>query len=665
VKAKPLAVFAVLGVVCLLIYVGTRLGPGRPHALDEGSTDDVDSRGADSGVHWPQAVSEGSSDGANFATPLAQKRLADARQSMDPQNDGWKTEVFSEAALKQLHLLEDLLEAGPPSAKELAPLIAEDFSCSPLRPDGLETVWEASSLTVRRQRAEANAASPAVFRGGAGWSEALQALREALCKDSQAKNSHPHVHFKLYRVEQRDGQVATVVDYQAAADVASSAEKTAAVQQNATWRCLWRQPAGDAPPQLASVEVDRYEEIVYSPPGGGHAMFSDCTLAAVGKNACFEQQLRPSLDHWVRRIERRHNIVLGSRYGLALGDVNGDELDDVYVCQPGALPKRLLVHNPDGTVTDLSQQAGVDWLDLVASALLVDLDNDGDQDLVLGMISRLVLMANDGRGRFTVNTLLPLEHYDVQSLCAADYDNDGYLDLLACVGKRGKGTAPSGAFSFTGTFNFHDAKDGGGHTLFRSGLGNSGRKNVSGAAQDAWQFTNVTSEVGLDKDNFRHCLAAAWEDYDDDGDQDLCIANDYGPKELFRNDGGKFVDVAAASGAQDLGSGMSVSWADYNRDGRMDLYFGNMFSSAGNRIAFQSRYMAGVDEMTRATYQRFAKGNTLLRNVGGGKFQEVENAGVELGRWAWSSLFVDVNNDGWDDVLVANGFITGDDASDL
>ncbi len=184
-------------------------------------------------------------------------------------------------------------------------------------------------------------------------------------------------------------------------------------------------------------------------------------------------------------------------------------------------------------------------------------------------------------------------------------------------------------------------------------------------AQGEWKFTNVTVEVGLDKDNFRHGLAAAWEDYDNDGDQDLCIANDYGPKQLFRNDGGRFVEVAAEAGTQDLGSGMSVSWADYDRDGLVDLYFGNMFSSAGNRIAFQAKYMSREDQNTRATYQRFAKGNTLLRNIGGGKFQEVENAGVEMGRWAWSSLFVDINNDGWDDVLVANGFITGDDSSDL
>jgi hypothetical protein len=281
----------------------------------------------------------------------------------------------------------------------------------------------------------------------------------------------------------------------------------------------------------------------------------------------------------------------------------------------------------------------------------VDLDNDGDQDLVVGTQQRLVLMKNDGQGRFeVVNPRLELIDFDTQSLSAADYDADGDLDLFVCVDRKGP-TPPRESFVF------HDARDGGAHALFRN--------DIRQAPKGQWEFTNVTAEVGLDKERFRHSLAAAWEDYDDDGDQDLCIANDYGPKQLFRNDGGRLKEVTVEAGVQDFGSGMSVSWGDFDRDGRVDLYLGNMFSSAGNRIAFQPTYMAQTDQAVREIYQRFAKGTTLMRNVGGGKFQEMENAGVELGRWAWSSMFVDINNDGWDDVLVANGFITGDDSSDL
>ena len=85
-------------------------------------------------------------------------------------------------------------------------------------------------------------------------------------------------------------------------------------------------------------------------------------------------------------------------HGLALGDVNGDGLDDVYLCAPAGLPNRLFIQNEDGTASDAAGRAGVDWLDDSRAALLVDLENDGDQDLVLAMRQRLLLMSNDGQG---------------------------------------------------------------------------------------------------------------------------------------------------------------------------------------------------------------------------------------------------------------------------
>ena len=144
------------------------------------------------------------------------------------------------------------------------------------------------------------------------------------------------------------------------------------------------------------------------------------------------------------------------------------------------------------------------------------------------------------------------------------------------------------------------------------------------------------------------------------------MANDFGQNCLYRNDGGRFEEVAEQAGVVDWGSGMSVSWADYDHDGLMDLYVGNMFSSAGSRITPYDQFRSGIDSTTRDIYRHFAKGNTLFRNLGDGTFEDVgQQAHVEIGRWAWNSLFADVNNDGWDDLLVANGYITGDDTGDL
>jgi hypothetical protein len=116
----------------------------------------------------------------------------------------------------------------------------------------------------------------------------------------------------------------------------------------------------------------------------------------------------------------------------------------------------------------------------------------------------------------------------------------------------------------------------------------------------------------------------------------------------------------------DVGFGMSVSWGDYNRDGQMDLYVGNMFSSAGSRITHQPSFQRKASPTQRALYQRMAKGNSLFEAADGGTFREISAAaGVEMGRWAWSSVFEDLNNDGWEDLVVANGYITTEDSGDL
>ena len=172
-------------------------------------------------------------------------------------------------------------------------------------------------------------------------------------------------------------------------------------------------------------------------------------------------------------------------------------------------------------------------------------------------------------------------------------------------------------------------------------------------------FADVTGEVGLMKNNDRWSFAASWEDYDRDGDSDLYVANDFGKNTLYRNDGGHFTDVAEELGADDLAAGMSVSWGDYNRDGQFDLYVGNMFSSAGGRVAYQEQFAKGREKEALSGLQRMARGNSLFAGGKEGFVEQPETVGASMGRWAWSSGFVDVDNDGWEDLVVVNGYLTG------
>ena len=291
--------------------------------------------------------------------------------------------------------------------------------------------------------------------------------------------------------------------------------------------------------------------------------------------------------------------------GMALGDVNGDGLDDLYLCQPGGLPNQLFLRAADGTLGEAPEGNGTDWLERSRSALFVDLDNDLDQDLVLLCNTQVLLMENDGAGKFTLHDRLQLPGSPF-SCSAADYDSDGDLDLYVC--DYGDLWGGFGDLNERFPIPYHDANNGGPNALYRN--------------DGAWQFTDVTREVGLNENNRRWSLSCAWEDFDNDGDMDLYVANDFGRNNLYRNDAGseagsrQFTDIAAQAGVEDISPGMSVTWGDVNRDGWMDLYVSNMFSGAGNRITFQDQFMPGTSTVIKGHYQRFARGQRPLFEFG-------------------------------------------------
>ena len=98
----------------------------------------------------------------------------------------------------------------------------------------------------------------------------------------------------------------------------------------------------------------------------------------------------------------------------------------------------------------------------------------------------------------------------------------------------------------------------------------------------------------------------------------------------------------------------------------MDLYVSSMFSGAGNQIVAQADFNPTMPEETRRKYLKMVRGNTLLRNSGTGGFADVTNPVAEgFAGWAWGSRFADLNNDGWEDLYVANGYISQPDKDDL
>ncbi|MEO2047208.1 MAG: VCBS repeat-containing protein [Pirellulales bacterium] len=590
-----------------------------------------------------------------LATQIATTKVPEL---IDPKRDGWDSEAVSNAIQQQLNAFGNfLVESATDDADKLASLVTADVNFGPLRPHSLTDVFQDETMVVRRadeagtEGAEKEDAGN-MASGAKGLAEELGLLTLPLQPTTGRRYK-----FKIVRVEVEAAIAKSTAYFQI-----SGRSATDSVQQKATWHCRWILSEREAP-RLASIRVENYEEVVIQ--GSQGPWFADRTQAILGHNWSFRAQLAYGLNHWTKRIERYGDFDIYSRNGLAVGDADGDGLDDVYICQPGGLPNRLYTQNSDGTATDVSTAANVDWLNETRAALFVDLDNDGDQDLVLATEFGLKLLENDGAGKFRFAADLPEIEQDVQSITAVDYDNDGDLDLYACV--YFDDAATLGESTWFGSV-YDERSVGGANRLFSNKLGNK----PGGTGGNKWDFDDVTQEVGLDSDNRRYSLAAAWEDYDNDGDQDLYIANDFGRNCLYRNDAGvkegerRFVSVADQAGVVDYGPGMSVSWADYNRDGYMDLYVGNMFSSAGSRLTRQSNWVGKGRGTSRDSFQRFSKGNSLYQNLGGQSFREVSTTtSVEIARWSWSSLFADINNDSWEDLLVANGYITGEGPGDL
>jgi hypothetical protein len=458
---------------------------------------------------------------------------------------------------------------------------------------------------------------------------------------------HIRCKFKIFRVNQEDNTITTKQYFACSGRVAGKM-----VEQNATWVIRWSPTTPQQLPRMQSIVVENFEMVQSSLKKG--PLFSDCSEAVLQGNDCYRPQLLRGFNHWLQTSQRRRHLFRLGTPGIAVADVNGDGLEDLYLCQEVGLPNRLFLHQADNTALDVSKDWSVDWLHDSRSALFFDWDNDGDQDLAVSVLGGVILAKNDGQQGFQLHKIFPTSD-DTQSLSAADYDLDGDLDFYVCVyrsDKKMSGEMTSLLPGGTDNFVYHDANTGGPSSLFRND-GDGG-------------FTDVTELVGLNQNNHRYSYAAVWEDFDNDGDLDLYVANDFGRDNLYRNNNGTFIDIAETANVEDSASGMGVTWGDYNHDGWMDVFVSNMWSSAGNRITHQAQFKAQAPIEIKNRIQRFARGNTLLKNRGDGTFEHVSaQAAVEVGRWAWGSKFFDLNNDSWDDLVVTNGFITTDDSGDL
>ena len=365
---------------------------------------------------------------------------------------------------------------------------------------------------------------------------------------------------------------------------------------------------------------------------------------------------------WKKPDQNFQHLASDHHPGIAITDINQDGFDDIYLVNQWG-KNMMLLNQQDGTFQDIASDRGLDLENYCSSAIFADFDNDGDQDLFIGRTQvRSVYLENvDGyyRARPEAITSGKLPGF-VSSVSVVDYDNDGLLDVYfsTYVSHYRPPEEPDDSpdaienpnqdpriielkkirlesesnFGFVNTTSTRNA-------LFR----NTGNGN----------FAEITDIPMTNR--YRFTFQTTWCDFDDDGDQDAYCANDFGNDIIFRNEGsGQLVPLELNSEFLDsdsFGFSMGASWGDYDNDGHLDVYVSQMYSKAGKRIlASNFKVAAGV--------RNGAFGNSLLRNLGNGKWKVREKGVERKAGWSWGSQFVDINNDGYLDIYALNGYYT-------
>ncbi len=440
------------------------------------------------------------------------------------------------------------------------------------------------------------------------------------------------------------------------------------------------------------------------PPGGG--------LAWRASPGCFVAEVRPMgkgkpsggftllpperTGIWFTNLlpEQRHltSQILPNGSGVAAGDIDGDGWCDLFFCGLGG-GSRLYRNLGNWRFEDVTDSAGVACPGLDATgAVFADIDGDGDLDLIVNSIGGGThVFFNDGKGHFTHGAQVLNPGRGGTSLALADADGDGNLALyIANYRTRTLTDAPGTRFGikmvngkpvvtlvngrpltdleWTNRFRFKFEMGPDGHGKFaHEELGepdayftNDGHGRFTPVPFTSGRFLDEEGRP-LTTDLFDWGLTVLFRDLNGDGAPDLYVCNDFGsPDRFWLNDGhGHFRLAPWMALRQTSLASMAADAGDLDRDGCYDLVVLDMLSREHRRRLTQRNIMRAelapaTDIQARPQYPR----NTLFWNRGDGTYAEIAQfAGIEGTEWSWCPVLLDVDLDGYEDLLVPNGFV--------
>ncbi len=296
--------------------------------------------------------------------------------------------------------------------------------------------------------------------------------------------------------------------------------------------------------------------------------------------------------------------------GIAIADFNRDGQLDLYATYGQQQHGELFSF--DGTRFAKRGASGIEPSAMDIAGYFVDVDGDGMKDFISAQVEGVEVFINDGDGGFVVgNGVTNIDHDRATfSMAAADYDIDGDLDLF---------------FAHWGT-----GYVGGQQEYLWENRG-------GGTFADVSYRVPVASSVSGNLRASEYSFTPIFADFDDDGDADLLMANDFESSQVLMNafGGDLFLDLTSEEISDENGMGSAVT--DYDRDGDLDWF---------------------VTSIWDPDVANNGSGNRLYENADGfGSFVDVtEEAGVREGHWGWGACFADFDNDGHMDIFHTNGY---------
>ena len=366
------------------------------------------------------------------------------------------------------------------------------------------------------------------------------------------------------------------------------------------------------------------------------------TLAALGQFGFYLEEVsdlaNARFEHQSPRLDPQFDPILpqiaSMGASVSVADFDRDGWNDFYVTNSRYGSKNALFHNQrDGHFEEVAESMGLADLNrkgtgVSMGAIWADYDNDGYEDLFVYKWGRPLLFRNENGTGFkdvTENSGLPA-WVNANSAIWFDYNSDGYVDLF--IGGYFPEDLDLWKLDHTAvlTESFEYSMNGGRNYLLEN--------------QGNGSFRDVTAGAGLT--STRWTLAAGAADMNGDGYPELVLANDYGIDEFYFNEQGKRFRESGEESAIGFSpkSGMNVALGDTYNQGHFGIYISNITEEG---VLLQGNNFWVPEK---------GNGKLVYRNL-------ARQHGIESGGWSYGAQFGDLNNDGYQDLYVANGFISG------